>query len=121
MLSRSSILRPGWVNSGRLIATVLLLLGLTSPVTATPNPGKRVILPDSKLIGCKASACSQVMSDPIADSHAVYPSQVLVDINEGGIVGLIALYDPPTSIDVIKAAIDDRYGKWAIPEFKTGP
>jgi hypothetical protein len=61
------------------------------------------------------------MPDPIADSHAVYPSKVLVDINDGGIIGLIALYNPSTSIDVIKAAIDERYGKWAAPDFKTGP
>jgi hypothetical protein len=61
------------------------------------------------------------MPDPIADSHAVYPWQVSVDITDGAIIGLIALYDPATPIEVIKASIDDRYGKWAVPDFKTGP
>jgi hypothetical protein len=51
------------------------------------------------------------MPDPIADSHAVYPWQVSVDITDGAIIGLIALYDPATPIEVIKASIDDRYGK----------
>jgi hypothetical protein len=61
------------------------------------------------------------MPDPIADSHAVYPWQVSVDITDGKIIGLIARYDPITPIDVIKAAIDERYGKWALPGLDTGP
>ncbi len=56
-----------------------------------------------------------------ADSHAIYPWQVSVDITDGTIIGLTALYDPATPIDVIKASIDDRYGQWALKEFKSGP
>jgi hypothetical protein len=122
MASRLSIRSyPGWSKSGGLIVAVLLMLGLTSAISAAQNSGNHIILPDPKLIGCKASTCSHVMPDPITDSHAVYPRKVLVDISEGGIIGLIALYDPSTSIDVIKASIDDRYGKWAAADFKTGP
>jgi hypothetical protein len=99
-------------NFGRFVSTTLVTLGLTSP--AAPNRDEPIILPDSKLIGCKVSKCSQVMPDPIADSHAIYPWQVRVDISDGAISGLTALYDPSTSIDVIKACIDDRYGKWAV-------
>jgi hypothetical protein len=108
-------------NFHRFIAAVLVTLGLACPVSAADKLAQHIILPDPKLIGCKASACSQVMPDPIADSHAVYPWKVLVDINEGSIIGLIALYDQSTSIDVIKASIDDRYDKWTVPDFKTGP
>ncbi len=97
---------------GRFVAAALVTLGLTS--SAAPNPGEPIILPDPKLIGCKASACSQVMPDPIAGSRAIHPWQVFVDINDGAIIGLTALYDPSISIDVIKASIDDRYGKWAV-------
>jgi hypothetical protein len=61
------------------------------------------------------------MPDPTADPHAVYPWQVSVDINQGAVIGLTALYDPSTPIDIIKASIDERYRKWALPEFKTGP
>src|SRR5208283_689374 len=117
----SSLCHTEWVNCSRFVAAVLLILGFTSPLTAEHNPGEHIILPDPKLIGCKVSTCSQLLPDPIADSLVVYPWKVLVDINEGGIIGLIALYDPSTSIDVIKACIDDRYGKWAAQDFKTGP
>jgi hypothetical protein len=121
MPSRSSIRCSGWRNFSRFVAAVLVILGLTSPVSAAPHPAERVILPDPNLIGCKVSACSQVMPAPIADPHAVYPSQVWVDITDGAIIGLVARYDPATPIDVIKASIDDHYGKWAAPDFKTGP
>jgi hypothetical protein len=53
------------------------------------------------------------MPDPSADPHAIYPWQVSIDITDGTISGLTALYDPSTSIDVVKASIDERYGKWA--------
>ncbi len=56
------------------------------------------------------------MPDPIADSRAVYPWQVLVDITDGAIIGLIARYDPVTPIDVIKAAIDDRTANGRCPD-----
>jgi hypothetical protein len=121
MPNRASIPRSGWLNFSRFIAAVLVILELTSSVSAADKPGQHVILPDPKLIGCKVSACSQVMPDPIADSHAVYPSQVWIDITDGAIIGLVARYDASTPIDVIKASIDDRYSKWALPDFKTGP
>jgi len=35
-------------------------------------------------------------------------------------MGLIALYDQPTTIADVDAAVNERYGKWAVPEFK-GP
>jgi hypothetical protein len=121
MPSRPSIRCFAWVYFSRFVAALLVIFGLISPVTAAPHAAEAVILPDPKLIGCKVSTCSQVMPDPIADSYPIYPWKVLVDINEGGIIGLMALYDPSTSIDVIKASIDERYGKWAAPDFKTGP
>jgi hypothetical protein len=122
MTSRPSTRRClRWFNFHGFMAAVLVTLGLTHPVSAADKPSQHIILPDPKLIGCKVSTCSQVMPDPSADSHAVYPWKVLVDINEGGIIGLIALYDQSTSIDVIKASIDDRYDKWTLPDFKTGP
>jgi len=99
-------------NFSRFVATAVVTLGLTSP--AAPNPGEHIILPDSRLIGCKVSTCSQVMPDQVADSHATYPWQVRVDITDGTISGLTAFYDPSISVDVIKASIDERYGKWAV-------
>lgn len=36
-----------------------------------------------------------------------------LDYTNGSVIGLIALYDQPTSISDVKAVIDERYGKWA--------
>jgi len=121
MQNRSSIWSSRWANSSRLIAAALLTLGLTSSISVAQNPSQNIILPDSKLIGCKASTCSRVMPDTVAGSHAVYPWQVSVDITDGAIIGLTALYDPSTPIDLIKASIDERYGRWAVPGLDKGP
>ena len=34
---------------------------------------------------------------------------------------MTVLYDQPTTIDEVKAAVDERYGKWAQPEFGSSP
>jgi hypothetical protein len=64
---------------------------------------------------------SGIISDSSTDSRAIYPWQVSVDINEGSIIGLTALYDPSTPIGVIEPSINERYGEWGLPEFKNGP
>lgn len=80
-----------------------------------------IVLPNSTLVGCRTSNCYQVLPDPVADENAVYPWQVRLDFNQSAIIGLIALYDQPTTIDNVQAAIDERYGKWAMADFRTGP
>jgi hypothetical protein len=62
-----------------------------------------------------------VLPDKTADPDATYPWQVLVDINGGEVIGLIALYDQPTTMDDLQAAVDERYGKFAMAQFRTGP
>jgi hypothetical protein len=61
------------------------------------------------------------MPDRVAGSAAIYPGQVSVDLTDGSVIGRTALYDPSTPIDVIRASIDERYGKWSMQEFKSGP
>jgi len=61
------------------------------------------------------------LPDTIADPDAIYPWQVLVDFNGGEVIGLTAFYDQPTSMDDLQAAVDERYGKWAMASFRTGP
>jgi hypothetical protein len=36
----------------------------------------------------------------------------LVDFNQGQVIGLIAFYDKPASFNDLRAALDERYGKW---------
>lgn len=62
-----------------------------------------------------------MLPDASSDPSAVYPWQVRLDFNQPAIIGLTALYDQPTTIDDVQAAVDARYGKWAMEQFRTGP
>jgi hypothetical protein len=81
---------------------------------------KHIVLPNPELMGCKAPACTQILPDPSTDSGAIYPWQVWVDFTDGKVIGLIAFYDQPTSIDDVQVAVDELYGKWAVADFRTG-
>jgi hypothetical protein len=83
--------------------------------------GAHIVLPNESLIGCKTPRCYQVLPDASSDTSAVYPWQVSLDFNQPAIIGLTALYDQPTSIDDVQTAVDARYGKWAVANFRTGP
>jgi hypothetical protein len=88
---------------------------------ASQTRGAHIVLPNESLIGCKTPNCYRVLPDASSDASAVYPWQVRLDFNQPAIIGLIALYDQPTSIDDVQAALDERYGKWALADFHTGP
>jgi hypothetical protein len=100
-------------------AAALVRTALYKPPSTGQSPGK-VILPNPKLIRCSTSSCPPVLPDG-ADPRAVYPWQVSLDYTNGSVIGLIALYDQPTSIDDVQAAVNERYGQWALPNFRTGP
>ena len=94
----------------RLIA-VIFTIGLTFSGTAKPESGRRVVLPNSKLIGCKALACSQIWQDTPTDAESLYPHNMSIDIENGAVLGIVAHYDNSVSVGDIKASIDDHYGK----------
>jgi hypothetical protein len=79
----------------------------------TNDPPGKVILPDPNVIRCTPSNCPSVLPDG-RDPHVVYPWQVSLDYNHGSVIGLTALYDDPTSIDDVRAAVNERYGKFAL-------
>lgn len=89
----------------------LLLAAMSKPPSAAGPPGK-IILPDPKVIRCSTSSCPAVLPDG-KDPRVVYPWQVSLDYNNGSVIGLTALYDDPTSVDDVRAAVDERYGKFA--------
>jgi hypothetical protein len=62
-----------------------------------------------------------MLPDPIPASETVYPWQVSLDFNDGGIIGLTALYDQPVTIDDLQAAVNERYGQWEKSQFRKGP
>jgi hypothetical protein len=91
-----------------VIFTIGLALGGAVPKHAT---AAHVVLPNSKLIGCKALDCSQIWQDFPAEVPAAYPHNVSIDVENGALLGIVAHYDKSISVEDIKASIDDHYGK----------
>jgi len=105
----------------RVLAAVILTLGLAHGQSPKEDNRSRIVLPNPELLRCKSSDCYQVWSEKSAKADAVFPKQVLIDTNEGCIYGITALYDKSIAVDDIKAAIDERYGKWSLSEFANSP
>ncbi|MGA8072915.1 MAG: hypothetical protein WB995_05525, partial [Candidatus Acidiferrales bacterium] len=105
----------------RVLAAVVLMLGVAYAQTASEESGSRIVLPNSKLLRCKSSDCSQLWLEKSAETNAVYPKQVIIDMNQSCLYGMTALFDKSIPLEDIKAAIDERYGKWAVPEFVNSP
>lgn len=100
-----------------IAAAVLAVLSLTY-VTAQTS-GRHIILPNTKLLGCRGSTCGQLWQDEASDWNAVYPWQVSTDVSEKTVIGLTALYDKPVTFNEVKSAIEERYGKWAFLDLKS--
>jgi hypothetical protein len=105
----------------RVIAAIALILGAASYARVEQKHSGHIVLPNSKLLACRASACSQLWLDD--SPNPIYPRQVLVDIfGEGPCpLGLQAIYEKSVSLDDLKASIDEQYGKWALPSNSSSP
>ncbi len=101
----------------KIIAVMLLALGLPtwqSVQGSKPN----IVLPNPKLLTCKFSDCSQLWLDKVAAANATFPKQLIIDSNQRCIYGMTALYEKSISLEELEAAIDQQYGKWAVPGFE---
>jgi len=98
-------------DNGMGVAVGLAAAAMSKPDSSDGPPG-RIILPNPKLIRCSTSNCPPVLSNG-PEPRAVYPWQVSLDYNNGSVIGLIALYDDPTSTNDVRAAVNERYGKFA--------
>ncbi len=107
----------------RVIAAIILMIGLTSCGRVKHENGRHVVLPNPKLLGCRSSGCSQLWQDNPAEANAIYPREVIVDLlgNNPCSFGVVALYEKSVSMDDLKASIDERYGKWARADNATLP
>jgi hypothetical protein len=47
-----------------------------------------------------------VLPEQTGDAQAIYPWQVMVDFNQGKVIGLTAYYDKPVTFEDLRAAID---------------
>jgi len=100
----------------RLIAPLVLLLGLANSQTAQEENSKHVVLPNPKLLRCKSADCFQLWSESPSEGN-VFPKQVTVDMDSGCLYALRASYDKSVSFDEVKAAINEHYGEWALNQF----
>jgi hypothetical protein len=106
----------------RVIAAVVLTVGLAHCQTATEEKSARLVLPNAKLLRCKSSDCFQLWLEKPAEANAVFPKQLIIDMNQNCLYGMTALYDKSIRVEDVRAAIDERYGKWALPlDDRSGP
>jgi hypothetical protein len=59
--------------------------------------------------------------DEAADSHAIYPQNISIDIDDQGVLGVVTHYDKSTPLEDIRTSINKRYGDWVFPKDHTGP
>ena len=105
----------------RVLATAVLMLGMAYCQKATEENGSAIVLPNPRLLRCKSSDCNQVWLQKSAEANGVFPKQVTLDMNQSCLYGMTALYDKSVALDDIRAAIDERYKKWAVPGFENSP
>jgi hypothetical protein len=101
----------------RIVVVLTLML---VPVLALNNLSKvggenlgRVVLPNSKLLRCSSSNCFQLFSEAV-ERKAISPKQVVLDIDNGCIYGMTAMYEKSVPIDWIKSGIDEDYKQWFV-------
>jgi len=79
---------------------------------AKPEPGKRIILPNPKLIRCVSLACYQLWEDTPPQTGDVYPVRVEVALlGKHCPFGVSAVYDKSISFEDLQSAIEARFGK----------
>jgi hypothetical protein len=97
----------------RMVAALVLILGLALCKFAVAQHHKCCVLPTPKLLTCRSTDCSRLWPEQ-AEPGAAYPKQVTVDVNVDCIYGLTASYDKSVPLEEIRAAIDERYKQWAV-------
>lgn len=97
----------------RTIAALTLILSLPHSQVAMGQNRDRLALPNPKLLRCSSSDCFQLWSEAI-EQKAIFPKQMIVDMDQGCIYGMTALYDKSVPLDQIKSAIDDLYRQWSV-------
>ena len=99
----------------RVVALAVLMLGLPHCQTAQEEQNRRLVLPNPKLLRCRSFDCFQLWPGKTTEVNAVFPKQLTIDMSQGCLYGMTVLYDKSISVSEVKAALDERYGKWASP------
>jgi hypothetical protein len=96
----------------RLLASLLLLLSLPPCQAADKGKPKHVVLPNTKLLRCKAADCFQLWSENSSDADGIFPKQMIIDMDQNCLYGMTAVYDKSISVDDLKAVIDASFAEW---------
>ena len=106
----------------RIVALTVMILGLTTCRQFEAQNARDIVLPDFKLAGSSVSGLSRIWQDrQSSDADAIYPKAVSIDMDSNVVQGLTAIYDKSVSINEIQAAINKRYGKFAMARFEMPP
>ncbi len=91
----------------RLIAAVVSILGLAHcQAPKEENSGSRLVLPNPKLLRCRSSDCFQLWLDKSAEANSIFPKQMIIDMDQSCLYGMIVLYDKSIPLSDVKAAIE---------------
>src|SRR5882724_4258823 len=101
----------------RLMATAVLLFGFATSQTATEENSRGILLPSPKLLRCRSSECSQLWLEKSGETSPICPKQLILDMNQGCLYGLTALYEKSIPAEEVMAAIDARYEKSSLSNF----
>jgi len=100
---------------------IVVIMGLACLEVKAEND-RKIVLPDFKLAGSSVSNLSGIWQDrQPTDADAIYPKAVSIDMDSNVVQGLTAIYDKSVSINEIQAAINKRYGKFAMARFEMPP
>jgi hypothetical protein len=97
----------------RTVTLLTLILILPHLQVARGQNHSGIVLPNPKLLRCNSSDCFQLWSEA-TEQKGIFPKQMIVDMDQGCIYGMTALYDKSVSLDEIVSAIDDRYKHWTV-------
>ncbi len=96
------------------IVLIILMLSFAEHQAAREESTKRIVLPNPKLLRCANSDCNALWLENSSDPNAVFPKQFIIDMNQNCLYGFRVRYEKSVPFDDVKAAIDERYGKWAV-------
>lgn len=81
----------------RVLAALVLMLGLAYGQTATEPNGSRGVLPNPKLLRFKSSDCYLLWLEKSAETKAIFPKQVTIDMNQAVPVNVKCYFTSPIS------------------------
>jgi hypothetical protein len=111
-----------WRDKVKKLLAAVALFSVLLPCRAA-NEGKRahVVLPNPKLMKCRSAECFPLWPEKSADPGAIFPKQLRIDMEQGCLYGISALYDKSMPADDVKAAIDASFGTWAYADSANSP